>query len=182
MCDPHGSLLWSLCIEPADKAFYNRFFIPFLAGVAKKFLFEILELCLQICYDPVFFVIPDIAFLQHLLQRQDQIILGTDGCIQLCDGILQFFELDILGAGCHRLALDQDQKRAVSRKISFWICEISGCTVDPRELIRKIPKYGLLSTILDEEWSEKISNFTMNLCLILDCFGEISNPLSSQFN
>lgn len=101
MCDPHGSLLWSLCIEPADKAFYNRFFIPFLAGVAKKFLFEILELCLQICYDPVFFVIPDIAFLQHLLQRQDQIILGTDGCIQLWDRILQFLELDVLCTGCH---------------------------------------------------------------------------------
>ena len=57
--------------------------IPFLAGTAKKFLLEILELCLQICNDPVLFVIPGIAFFQHPLQRPDQVVLGTDGRIQL---------------------------------------------------------------------------------------------------
>ena len=56
--------------------------IPFLAGTAKKFLLEILELRLQICNDPVLFVIPGIAFFQNPLQRQDQVVLGTDGRIQ----------------------------------------------------------------------------------------------------
>ena len=46
------------------------------------------------------FIVLCIAFFQHLLQGYDQIILGTDGCIQLWDRILQFLELDVLCTGC----------------------------------------------------------------------------------
>lgn len=43
--------------------------LAFLAGAAKKFLLEILELCLQICNDPVLFIISGITFFQHSLHR-----------------------------------------------------------------------------------------------------------------